>query len=450
VIEYSTRTAFSNFTRLLPAAALLLLFSIAFITGQRGIPLEDGGEFLTVARLGGINHPPGLPLLSLSSRLSWIIFGEEGLRVLFAFTAAAALLLIMRKPSLSFLLFISGVLLLPAVAGRLLIWDAYGPLFFIFALTIYRKPPLNIEGGYLMGLAMAIHPQGIFLPVLFRWKDVSILKFVCGLLLGLSVYLALPIYSASGTVVDWGSTGSVGNFIRQVTAGGYREVYGGSMGGISVDILLRHLGALWRIVWPVLLLPIVMGAVSLFGKNRKLMIKLEILIIADLLFVTLINPMAAGTTQTAVISLFALIVISLFGISALVKWRKRAGLIASGVVLAAGALLWNPLPDQKDDVEEYFAPAPLESAFFLSSNDLLYGGWVLKYVQDRRPDIVLLSTGNFSGWFESMVTCFNPDIDLSTGVSDVGDYSMSREELSSLLINAAIRDNPPRQFFSDL
>lgn len=448
--EQSRKSTFSHSGILLPLIFLLVLFSITFITGQSGIPVEDGGEFLTVARLGGINHPPGLPILSLSSRLSWIVFGSEGLRLLFAFAAASALLLIMKKPSISLVFFSIGVLLLPAVAGRLLMWDAYGPLFLIYALALYRKPSFDLEGGYLMGLAMTIHPQGILLPVLFRWKNVSILKFVSGLLLGLSVYLALPIYSASGTIVDWGSTGSIANFVRQVTAGGYREVYGGSMGGISADVLLRHLGALWRILWPVLLLPIVIGAVKLFGTNRKLMIKLEILIIADLLFVTFINPMAAGTTQTAVISLFAIIVISFIGISALVKRRKRAGIIAAGAVLAAGALLWNPLPDQKDTIVEYFAPAPLESAFFLSSNDLLYGGWVLKYVDDRRPDIVLLSTGNFSGWFENMATWFNPDIDLSTGVSDVGDYSMSREELSSLLINAAIIDNPHRHFFIDL
>ena len=426
-----------------------MIFSLAFVTGQRGIPVEDGGEFLTVARLGGVNHPPGLPLLGLSSRLSWIVFGGEGLRVLFALIAASALLLI-KKPSFPLLLFAAGLLLLPAVAGRLLIWDAYGPLLLIFALTLQRKPAFNFEGGYLMGLAMAIHPQGIFLPVLFRWKNVSILKFLGGLILGLSFYLALPINSAAGTIMDWGSTGSLTNFLRQVTAGGYREVYGGSMGGISAGILFLHLGALWKIAWPVLTLPIAIGAVRLFGKDRKLLVRLEILIVADLLFVTLINPMAAGTAQTAVISLFALIVISFNGISALEKWRRNAGLLAAGAVLVAGALLWKPLSDQKDAIMEYFAPAPFESVFFLGSNDLLYGGWVLKYVEDRRPDIVLLSTGNFSGWFERMATWFNPDLDLSAGVLDVGDFSMSREELAGRLISATIRDNPGRQFFSDL
>ncbi len=427
----------------------LILFFIAFLTGQRGIPVEDGGEFLTVARLGGINHPPGLPLLSLSSRLSWILFGSEGLRVLFACAAASALVLITKKYSVSVLFFLTGILLLPSVAGRLLIWDAYGILVLIYAVAYFRKPAFNLEAGYLLGLALAVHPQGIFLLVLFRWKEFSPLRFLAGLLLGCSLYLALPIYSASGAIVDWGSTGTVGNFIRQVTAGGYREVYGGRMWGISFDVLQRHLGALWRILWPVLLLPAIIGAVRLFGTKRKLLIKLEILLIADLLFVVYINPMAAGTTQTAILSLFVILVFATAGIAVICNWRRKAGIFVSGAVLAAGVLSWDPLPDQEERVIEYFAPAPQESVFFLSDNDVLYGGWVLKYVEDRRPDIVLLSTGNFSGWFEDMAVWFNPDVDLSKGVLDVGDFSMSREELADRLMNAAIQDNPNRPFFTD-
>jgi len=431
------------------ALCLLVLFLIAFTAGQRGIPVEDGGEFLTVARLGGIDHPPGLPLLSLCARLSWILFGSEGLRVLFAFVAASALILITGKRTISALVFLSGILLLPSVAGRLLIWDAYGFLFLIYAVAYFRKPPFSLEGGFLLGLALAIHPQGIFLVVLFEFKRSSILQFFCGLLLGLSLYLALPVYSASGAIVDWGSTGSVGNFIRQVSAGGYREVYGGRMWGISYAVLLRHLGALWRIVWPVLLLPLTAGAIQLFRRNRKLLIKLEILFVLDLLFVTIINPMAAGTTQTAILSLFVILVLAAEGMNSIYNWRRIAGVIAAGAVLAAGVLQWSPLPDQENEIVEYFAPAPFESVFFLSNNDRLYGGWVLKYAEDRRPDIVLLSTGNFSGWFERMATWFNPDVDLSKGVLDVGDFSMSREELAGRLMNAAIADNPGRQFFTD-
>ena len=435
-------------TKPLTAAAIfLLLFFIAFLSGQTGIPVEDGGEFLTVARLGGTNHPPGLPLLSLSSRVSWILFGREGLRVLFALFAALALKLINRKITISIMLFTTGILLLPCLTERLLAWDAYGPLFLIFAITLYRKPSLGLEAGYLMGLALAIHPQGIFLPILFSWKKDSASLFIGGLILGCSLYLALPIYSVSGAIVDWGNPGSITDFLRQVTAGGYREVYGSSMGSLSLNSIFRHFSALLKVFWPVLLLPALIGIIRTYKENRYLLSKLGILFIADLLFVLIVNPMAAGTSQTAVLSLLVILVLSIIGITAVEKWRRSAGIVLAGAVLAAGVICWNPLIDQSENITECFAPAPLESILFISSNDLLYGGWVMKYVDDRRPDMVLLSTANFSGWFERMATWFNPEVDLSRSVLDVGDYSMSREELASRLINATMQDNPGHPVF---
>ncbi len=435
--------------QLITTTFFLLLFCIAFITGQTGIPVEDGGEFLTVARLGGTNHSPGLPLLSLSSRVSWILFSREGLRVIFALFAALALKIINRNISVPQILFTAGILLLPSLSERLLAWDAYGPLFLIFAITLYRKPSPGLEAGYLMGLALAIHPQGIFLPILFSWKRDSIPRFTGGLILGFSLYLALPICSAYGAIVDWGNPGSLANFIRQVTAGGYREVYGSRMGSLSINSIILHSGVLWKMLWPVLLLPAVIGTIRLFKENRKLLLKLGILFIADLLFVLIVNPMAAGTSQTAVLSLLTILVVSIIGITAIEKWRSFAGIIIASAVLVAGVICWNPLPDQFDDVIEYFTPAPLESILFISNNDLLYGGWVMKYVDDRRPDIVLLSTGNFSGWFERMATWYNPEVDLSRSVLDVGDYSMSREELANRLINATIQDNPDSPVFTN-
>lgn len=435
---------------IVPAFSLVLLFIIGYATGQTGIPVEDGGEFLTVARLGGVNHPPGLPLVSLSARLSWALFGREGLRVLFALFAAAILVLADRKHSVPSGLFCAGILLLPAVAGRLLMWDAYSPLLLVFAAALVIKPRMSLEGGYLTGLAMAVHPQGVLLPVLCRWRNVSPLKFLGGLVLGASLYLALPVYSAAGAVVDWGSTGNVANFLRQVSAGGYREVYGASMGGIPLHVLLRHLNELWSILWPVLLVPFAIGAAWMFSANRRLMVRLEILLAADLLFVTLVNPMAAGTTQTATLSLLVMIVFSIYGFHRIERWNRAAGYVAAAAAVGAGVMLWQPLPDQSVRVHDYFSGAPIQSAFFLRDNDLLYGGWVMKYVDDRRPDIALLSTGNFSGWFERMVNHFNPDIDLSTGILDVGDLSMPREQAASLLIDATVRDNPQWHFFSDI
>ncbi|MBD3278845.1 MAG: hypothetical protein GF388_11145 [Candidatus Aegiribacteria sp.] len=425
-----------------------ILLILTYAAGQTGIPVEDGGEFLTVARLGGVNHPPGLPLLSLFSRSFWTVFGRLSLRFLFAAIAASALFLVnLKTKSISVFVFSAGVLLLPAITGRLLMWDAYSPLFLLFAAALVRNPSFGLEGGYLTGLALAVHPQGVLLPILFRKKSIEPLKFAAGLTLGLSLYLALPLLSEAGAIVDWGNTETVGNFIRQVTAGGYREAYGGSMGKASLDVLFRHLLNIFRILWPVLLLPTVLGIFKMIHKQRRTAIRLLVLMGADFIFVLLINPMAAGTTQTAILTLFSVVVFAFFGIRTIEKWNKKAGLAAGLAAVAAGVLLFAPLEDQSADVESYFADSPLRSGIFISNNDLLYGGWVLKYVEDRRPDLVLLSTGNFSGWFEEMAEYFNPNLDLSSSVTDVGNYHMEREELASRLMDAIVKDNPDRVFF---
>ena len=120
-----------------------------------------------------------------------------------------------------------------------------------------------------------------------------------------------------------------------------------------------------------------------------------------------------------------------------------------GPVLVVGILSPDPLTNQEEDIGGYFSQAPPGSGFFIADNDLLYGGWAMKYVRDLRPDLVLLSTGNFSGWFEDMAVRFNPDLDLSRSVTDVGGTALGRSELAVRLIQATVEDNPQRQFFGD-
>jgi len=279
-------------------------------------------------------------------------------------------------------------------------------------------------------------------------EKLSISRTAGGFLLGASLYLALPIGSGGGTVVDWGSTGSVGNFLRQVSAGGYREVYGAFMGIPTLNALSLFASTVWKILWPVLFLPVAAGVAYLFRHRKSLLIRIALLAAAELIFVVLVNPMAAGTSQTGVLTLFGLSVLVFYGFRLMhrVRWVSVCVALA---VLFTGLLSTNPLTDQREEIENFFAPAPLDAGFFLSDNDLLYGAWVLKYVEDMRPDIVVLSKGNFSGWFEEMAVHFNPDLDLSRGVEDVGGIELGREELTRRLILAAIEDNPDRQFFSD-
>jgi len=432
----------------LRASSLAILILVALLAGQSGIPVEDGGEIVTIARLGGVCHPPGMPLLALLARCSWVLFASGGPRILFALLAGTALWLLSRKHGLPGLILAAGMLLLPAFMERLLLWDAYSLLFLLFAIGMSAGRLPGIAAGFLTGIAVTIHPLGFLLPLVMTIGKLSILRTAGGFVLGASLYLALPIGSGGGTVVDWGATGSAGNFLRQVSAGGYREVYGALMGTPTLGALSRFMSTVWKILWPVLFIPAAAGVSYLFRHHRSLLIRIVLLFSAELIFVVLVNPMAAGTSQTGVLTLFGLSVLAFYGI--LMMCRLRWVSICVGLaVLFTGLLSTTPLTDQREEVENFFRHAPLDAGFFLSKNDLLYGGWVLKYVEDQRPDIVLLSSGNFSGWFEEMAVHFNPGLDLSRGVEDVGGLELGREELTRRLILAAVEDNPDRQFFSD-
>ena len=426
--------------------SFLLLLLLAWLLGQEGVPVEDGPELLTVARLGGTNHPPGMPLLSLLCRTSWILMGDSGLRVLFALMAAASLWLLSDRRGLAGLMLSAGILLLPAARERLLQWDAYGPLFLLFAAGYRFRRADALLAGFLTGLALAVHPMGILMALLWVRRRTPLLRAFCGIALGLSVYLALPLYSAAGAVVDWGSPSDLGSFFRQVTAGGYREVYGPQMGGQALRPLAEHAIVLGKMLWPVLGVMTAIGLVAFIRRHWGIAARLGALLVAEGLFVWLVNPRAAGTSQTGVLSLFALVVLAFASLSLLHAPQRH---LLAAAVLISGLLGSRPLPDQRARIEAMLSEAPPLSCFVLQSNDLLYGWWQLKYVEDRRPDVVLLSTGNFSAWFEGMVNHFNPGMDLSTGIADVGGTGLSRSEAAARLVEAARELNPKRPFLTD-
>ncbi len=424
-----------------------ILFVAGLALGQHGTPVEDGGELATVARLGGTLHPPGMPLLALLLRISWLA-GERGPAVLAALCAAASLHLLFRRAGPAGFAMSLAVLTMPAFRERVLAWDAYGPLFLLFSIAVATVRPASVTSGYLTGLALAVHPWGILLPVAAggRWR--APILFLCGLALGASMYLALPLLSASGAAVDWGSPGTLARFLGQVSAAGYREVYGAAMGHFEIDSVSRHLSSLWSMLWPAFLLPVAAGAALLLRSRSHRLVRLAVLAGLDLLLTVFVNPMASGTSQTAWLTL--MVFCALAAEAALLM--PRTAVLAMAGAVAVSSLLGRtaPLPDQGDDVRSFISDAPLDAGLFISDNDRLYGCWMEKYVRDSRPDMVLLSTGNFSPWFERLAGRYNHDLDTSGGLNEAGGPGTPRDVVVSRLVRMTIENNPRRRFYSDI
>lgn len=439
-----TRPPFRRLRHLL--LSFTILFAAGVLLGQTGIPVEDGGEVITVARLGGTMHPPGMPLLALLQRVSWIL-GERGPAVLAALCASVSLLLLFRRSGAAGLAMALAVMAMPSFRERVLAWDAYGLMFLLFSAALASDGLPGMPSGYLTGLSLAVHPAGVLMPAALSWRRRSILAALCGLLLGASIYLALPVMSAAGCAVDWGSPGVLSKFIAQVSAAGYREVYGASMGNPGEAALLWHLSVLRGMLWPAFMLPVAAGTVLLALSSRRKLLRLGILLVLDAAFILLVNPMASGTSQTGWLSLLVLCSLAAAACEALPQAASLA--LAAAVALPPFVSRADPLPDQTADVEPFVSAAPLEAGLFISDNDLLYGCWVEKYGRDLRPDMVLLSTGNFSPWFERLARRYNTDLDTSGGLNDVGGPGTPREVVVARLIEMTIRNNPQREFFSD-
>jgi hypothetical protein len=425
---------------------LAILAVEGMLLGQHGIPIEDGGELLTVSTLGGSCHSPGMPVMALLGRCAVAACGETGLRILFAVAAAVSLWLLFRRGGLSGLLLAVSILALPGYRVRLLQWDAYGILFLAGSIAIECSRPSSIGLGYLTGLASGIHIQGLMLPLGAASWGRSPMRFIIALLLGGSVYLALPILSAAGSAVDWGAPGSLEPFLRQITASGYREVYGAFMGLSGLSFLTINLNALSEVIWPALILPAAIGAVGLSRSDRPRLLRLGILLVLDSLFAVLVNPMAAGTSQTGWLSLLVFAALAAAAMEALPL--KVSVFLTAAVALSALPSIRNPiLRDQNGEVRLLLRQAPYEAGIFLSDNDLLYGGWVMKYCRDSRPDIAILSTGNFTSWFEELATRYDGDLNLSGSINEVGGPAVGRDSAVRALIRMTVEDNPYRSFF---
>jgi hypothetical protein len=208
--------------------------------------------------------------------------------------------------------------------------------------------------------------------------------------------------------------------------------------------LSRHLAGLWGMLKPALVVPVVIGLFLLARSDRRRAATLTLLVVLDGLFTVFVNPMAAGTSQTGWLSLCAFAAAAAEAFRTLP--RLPALLIAAGVA-STGLLAGEPLSDQRADVEGLLASAPRDAGLFIADNDLLYGSWTLKYVRDLRPDLALLSTANFSPWFEALARRYAPGLDTSGGVDDVGGVDTPRDSVVARLVRLTVTNNPGRMFF---
>lgn len=338
--------------------------------------------------------------------------------------------------------FLSGLLL----GNRLdlLLW-APGLLW----LALAARPAADGEDGLWAGVALVLFPaiaalSGsntpfaflIVLTVLWRSRGPGMARRV-GLaaaagLAGLSVYLYLPVRSATGPLLDWNHPATLSNFLDSVL----RTRYGGTLDLISRSYAtgelfgdnLRLWGAhLWDAFGPAGLLAALAGCAVGFREGRRRWLgRAACWWWSGPVFLFLAN-MPPNPHASAIVEPHYLL-----SDAALLFWAADGAAALAGAsrvlapLLAAAALawpLWRGVPARQDRREHFYAydyaknvfrAAPPDSVVVVKKDVQLYALWHYQGVQGLRPDLKIVAQGLAgSPWYRAGWERRDPSLDVS-------------------------------------
>ncbi|MCL5019490.1 MAG: DUF2723 domain-containing protein [Patescibacteria group bacterium] len=428
------------------AIFLFFLTSSVYIHNlSRSVFGGDVGDFVTSAIVMGVPHPSGYPLITfLGFLLTRIHFLTPAFMVglISAFSASLAVVIFyffsLKLTENKLISFVSALVL----AFNYLFWF-YAEIaevfalnnFFVILLTLlaflYYKHKTN-KYFYLLafftGLSLTnnyivsfIFPSVLILVLtnykeIFRKPKTIFIGLILGLL-GLSVYLYIPIASFFNPPVNWGNVKDIGSFFAVLS----RKFYGTFGVGLTPNLNLMQklviqknyfLYLVYQLTIPVIFICI-LGTISLLKKSKLLLIVLLLgFILSGPVFIALIGlPLLSSFyigiyerfySMSAVILLFFFPLGLQFLVRNLNKIVKKNTyeklFIAIFFIIPLLFLKYN---FNKTDLHniwvgdnlayDLMSYLPQNSILVLSGDTPLFNTWYVHYGLKVRPDITLLS-----------------------------------------------------------
>lgn len=245
---------------------VVVTFGVYILTMCRSVSFIDAGELATVACVLGIAHPTGYPLFTLTAHLAqWFSFGGNQVVVLNGFSAlaVAAGIGVFSRTALILgrlggvreraLVRIAAALASLVVAFSTTVWaqsvavEVYGLHLLLVLLTIHQLlksyddqargkdqiPRSLVAAAFLLGLSFTNHLTTILLlpaAVTLYVKQYGVRRDAMAraatllpfFLLGLSVYLYLPLRALAHPPVQWGYPAEVERLYWHISGKQYR------------------------------------------------------------------------------------------------------------------------------------------------------------------------------------------------------------------------------------
>ncbi len=434
----------------LSCSLLLVINLIIYLsTLAPAVGFIDSGELAAVCQTLGIAHPTGYPLYTVLGRLFCLLpLGDAFFRVGFmslVFTCLGNVVLFFILLTIS-----TGPSQRKHKAANLKIWSAFvASLTFSFTPTLWSQAAsnevysLNVllfaviillvtvwQRGkvgfktermlYLLSFVYALSfgnhmsavlllPAALFILIatyrgaIFRPKRLSFV--VAFFLLGLSIYIFLPIRSAQNPILDWGNPETWSNFVRHVSGWQYRVwMFAESAGELVKN--LRNFVSLFFGQFPLYLLPLsLLGIWRLFVQNRKMLIFLALLFLANVIYgvnygIPDIDPYFLGSFLANAIFLG----MGLFWVFQLIgdlNIRKGISFLVCALFALFPALLARENYHQADRSRDFLAYDFASNIMRSVKKDAIimtnvwdhYSPWLyLRFIESKRPDVDYLDT----------------------------------------------------------
>jgi hypothetical protein len=436
----------------LAVASSLLAFAVYLSTLCPTVSFVDAGELATVAITFGVAHPTGYPLFTLVGRLAAAIpFGVEEivrLNLLAAILTAAAAGWFFKTSMLfyrSSLFSMSDEDAIPihrfrpvamigslAVALSSTVWaqsvavEVYALHLLLLCITVYcfvRGVDETIHGSalsrylllfsFVLGLSFTNHmttvllaPAFLFLYFrLFGFKRDSferLVKLAPLFVLGLSVYLVLPVRSSMNPSLDWGHPVTFERFLWHLSGKQYRSWMFTSFDSAEKQFqyFVGHLSTEFNYF---VLVVMAIGVIGIMRRSGRLFMFLSLLFLGCLLYA--INYDIHDIDSYFLLAYLALGWFVVFGIAELHQWLtallpRTATPLVWAVLVAVPLSQWLENRQGVDESGNYLIRDYTQNVFtnvepnaFILTYQwdyLVAPSYYFQQVRKQRPDVVIV------------------------------------------------------------
>lgn len=409
-----------------PAIAVFAAWGLLLFSLNPTFYVDDSPETVTAAVLLGVPHPPGDPFYTLLSALfAKMPLGAYPFRVnlcaaLAALAHAALASVLLRALGLKFpaavlggaLVLFGSSAFMQALSAKGGVYHVTGALVLAMFLALVREK--NFLFFFLFGLALAHHWMSVivFAPgfLFLLWRNFFARRSLgewfrasAFFLIGLSLFLYLPLRAAFDPWLDWGDPDRFSRFWFNLT----RAQYSGAEAALSpvawgrqFSWLLQAFFKEYFVLFPILLVGGWLGwkkAPCLYGKAFLWSI---LFFAGAIVFYLNLEEEKRYLVSVYSVSAFGLFSVwALFGLFSLAQakgpkvYRFFIFALAAVVFLSTGFRVWRDRQNRYFLTWDYtlnqWRGLPRGALLLARGDSVIFPSWYFQWVEKKRPDIVV-------------------------------------------------------------